>query len=165
MRPHTSQSEFEAKIAKVSEIDWARLAAFIDGEGSILISKHKSRERQNYQYNLEVVVSGTDVRLIRWLQDTFSGRVYIICPSPKSFRSNKPCQTWRIFEERAEAVLLRCLPYFIVKGEQAKIALDFRALKRQGSKGRKLTPEVLQQRDEFRQKMQVMNSSWRVSGQ
>jgi len=30
------QAEFDAKIAVVTEIDWARLAAFVDGEGSAI---------------------------------------------------------------------------------------------------------------------------------
>lgn len=158
MRPRTSQSEFEAKIAKVSEIDWARLAAFIDGEGSILIARSKRKGYTNLQYNLEVIVSGTDLRLHVWLQDTFSGKVYLVKPSTISFRSNKICQSWRLYNTRAATILERCLPYFIIKREQAEVGLAFMRLKSQGAQGKRVTPEGLQAREEFRNQLRSINS-------
>lgn len=153
---HTSREEFDARIAKVNEIDWARLAAFIDGEGTIMITTSMSAKSQTVGHMLSLIVSGTSPRLIQWLQDTISGRVYIVKAS--QWKSNAPCYSWRIFEERAEVVLQHCLPYFIIKREQAETALAYRALKRQGSKGRRQSPEVIQQREAFRLQMKALNN-------
>lgn len=154
--PKTPQAVFDAKIAKVSEIDWARLAAFIDGEGTIMIGRTQKANGAIY-HMLAVIVSGTSPLLMTWLQDTFSGETYLV-PASK-WRANATCYSWRMHEARAEAILLHCLPHFIIKGEQARVALAYRALRRQGSKGTKLTPDVIQARDSYAAQMRLLNKS------
>ena len=64
-----------------------------------------------------------------------------------------------MFEERAEEILRRCLPYFIIKRGQADIALAYRMLKRQGSRGRKVTQEVWQERENHKQDISALNAT------
>jgi hypothetical protein len=144
---------FLARLKKPTEIDWARLAAFIDGEGTIFIQKRKRA------HCLTLIVANTDNRLIKWLQDNFGGNVYFSHSKKQRFECNTICYSWRVFEERAEAILRRVHPYMICKAEQAEAALNYRALKAQGSRGQKVTPEQLQARDDMRNKVIALNSS------
>jgi hypothetical protein len=157
-RPLTSREDFEAKVALVSELNWARLAAFIDGEGCISITRSKRKGYTNLQYHLEVIVSGTDPRLHEWLQNNFSGAVYLIKNAVTSYRSNKVCQSWRMFNTRAVVILEHCLPYFIMKREQAEIGLAFMRLKVKGSQGKKISIVELQAHEDLRNKLRAINS-------
>ena len=156
MRKRTPISEFVAQTSQVSEIDWARLAAFLDGEGTIFIQ----RNSHSRGHVLTVIVANTDTRLIRWLQDTFSGYVYFShSRSQRSYNSNNICYSWRVLEERAELVLVKILPYLILKKEQAEVGLAYRALKKTGVQGRKITDEVQQSREAMRDKIIALNRS------
>jgi hypothetical protein len=159
------QAEFDSKIAVVSEINWARLAAYVDGEGTIMIAKsriHKGTKAA--QYVLTLVVANTDPRLICWLNDNFGGHSYLrqLAGSKLSVScgvvNRKNVMSWRQFEERAAEIIRHIMPYLIMKREQAEIALAYRELRKLGSKGRKLTPVDLEVREEFRQKMCSLNS-------
>lgn len=104
---------------KVSEMDWARLAAFIDGEGCITISKTKG---YRVQY-MKVFIANTDPRLMVWLRDNFGGTVN---GKPRTNREkHKPCYVWTVSSQMAWIILLCCMPYFIIKREQAEVALAF----------------------------------------
>ena len=154
-QPKTSQSEFDAKIAVVSDIDWARFAAYLDSEGCIFIGRtniHKGTKMP--QFVLTLVIGNTDLRLIRWLSETFSGEHYII---PDNKLSKKIGYSWRVHEKRAAILLEHCMRYMICKRDQAEIALAYRALRDQGSKGRKLTLVDVQGRDELRNKLCTLN--------
>jgi hypothetical protein len=161
MQPKITQADFEARIQKVSEIDWARLAAYVDGEGTIMIAYHKIYGKHGVRpdYVLTLIVANTDLRLIRWLCETFGGSFYFSHPKSRQKVSNRVCHSFRLFEKRAAVVLARIMPYLICKREQAEVGLAYRVLRDLGSKGRKLTPEDLKARAGFREQMQNLNSS------
>jgi len=157
----TSQSEFDAKIAVATEIDFARLAAYIDGEGTIMIGRTKQKKGTKMpQFLLTVLVANTDLRLIAWLSATFCGLNYHAANSNGSSGwGKKPCYSWRVFEKRAATILERVIPYLICKREQAEVALAYRALREQGSKGVKLTLTDIEKRNELRNKVRALNGS------
>lgn len=158
--PKVTQAEFEARIATATEIDWARLAAYIDGEGTIMIAKTNIKTGlKNPQYVLTLIVANTDLRLIHWLNEKFTGQSYFSHSESQRKWSKKTCYSWRLSEKRAAIVLERCLPYFIMKRQQAEIGLAYRALRDQGSKGRKLTLVDIQERESFRSNIRVLNGS------
>jgi len=70
----------------------------------------------------------------------------------------KICFTWRQYEGRAAEIIRHILPYLIMKREQAEIALAYRELREQGSKGRRLEPVDLEMREELRNQMRSLNS-------
>jgi len=163
--PKVSQAEFDAAIAVVSNTDWIRLAAYVDGEGTIMISKSRTKTgRGNPNYVLMLIVANTHPLLIKWLCDTFPAtavyshssrsRMEVAC----GVQHRKPCFSWRQFEERAAIIIERILPYLIMKKDQAKVALAYRELRKAGSKGRKVTAEDLAAREEMRSKMRELNS-------
>jgi hypothetical protein len=106
-----------------SQIDWARLAAYIDGEGSIHIATAKARHwKRGYMY-VDLRVTGTDARLALWLQQNFDGKVY--WSKRKAGRNWKPAFHWVLACRQAHHVLSNCLPYFVMKRDQAEIAIAF----------------------------------------
>lgn len=121
-----------------SDADWIRLAAFIDGEGSILINKlgTKKRHRLLGKWMLRVVICNTDPRLPRWCQDTFGGGFTI------GYRPKKPNHRmqykWLVSTKQAQWILEGCMPHFLIKREQAEIALAFRSTFSGKQGGRKL---------------------------
>jgi len=103
------------------EVDYARLAAYIDGEGCIRFQP-SGRVRRNRFYTVCVIVGQAEKPLIDWLLDKFGGS-YALGVN-KGYRR---MHYWKLGSQALDYVLVRCMPYFIVKGEQAKIALEYRA--------------------------------------
>jgi hypothetical protein len=150
-------------VSKLSAIDWARLAAFIDGEGSIIINRAKPVGRmKSPAYTLCVNIGNSSPVLIQWLFIHFGGSVQPRKEKSETVGRRKPFWTWCLREVQAELVLQRCMPYFIIKREQAEVGLAFRKLKSLGTqKFTRVTPEQLQQRDAMYRKIHLLNSSVR----
>jgi hypothetical protein len=160
----TSLADFVAHLQGVSEVSWARLAAYIDGEGSIMINRVKPSGRmKSPAHNLFVSIGNSDPRLMVWLRDTFGGYAR---PQIQKFRegavvSKKPRFLWIVNCLKAAYVLEQCLPYFIMKRDQAEVGLAFQALLNRRvrcGRGHSVAPEVVQQRDEFHEKLKVMHA-------
>src|SRR5215831_11831464 len=70
--PFITQAKYDALWTGIPDVDWARLAAFIDGEGCIYIvsfsekGKHKSKRHQ-----ISISITNTDGVLPLWLKNTF----------------------------------------------------------------------------------------------
>jgi hypothetical protein len=161
------QAEFDAKIAIVSDMNWARLAMAVDCEGTIMIAKsHVKTGRKTPQYVLTLVVANTDPRLICWLNDNFGGHSYVrqfatagsVLSRQCGVINRKDVMSWRQFEERAAEIIRHIMPYMIIKREQAEIALAYREIRKSGSKGRKVTADDLTVRESLRQSMCSLNS-------
>lgn len=108
-------------LSQITPTDWARLAAYIDGEGHIALNENTRKGKTSYAY-LRVIVTNTDPRLIIWLQRTFGGGVLKIDRSKQGYRR---CFKWTASCRHAEALLRGCLEFFITKRDQADIALAF----------------------------------------
>lgn len=101
-------------------LDFAQMAALIDGEGSILLSRPKRGKASL----LRVFVTNTDGRLIDWCLRRFDGGVLVW----KSKIKNRATQyKWNTSSRKAEELLRKCLPYFVLKGRQARLALRYRS--------------------------------------
>jgi hypothetical protein len=157
-QPNTSREEFDVAVAKACAIDWARLAAFIDGEGTVFIQRTAVKTGTKCpQFVLTLVVANTDLRLMEWLSRTFTGTVYFSQSLSQRTKCNKICHSWRVFDERAAVLLEHCLPYFIIKREQAEVGLSYRELRRMGSKGRRLVTGDIEAREVLYQKLKELN--------
>ena len=109
----------------IAEIDWARLAAFVDGEGSITIGKQKDQRRTGgYRYYITVSVYNTNEKLIDWVVCTFNmskwGRHD---GDPKHKKSFKAYAT----RYEAEEILHSIKPWLIIKEELADTALELQS--------------------------------------
>jgi len=141
----------------VREIDWARLAAYIDGEGCIRIDLQQPSPGNTFhaRHLLEIRIYGCDLELILWCKNTFGGGNI----KPVRKLNKKPHwkqeHVWYVGGLNAEMVLRNCLPFFIVKRKQAVVALALRELI--GKNGQKVSPELYAQREVLRQEMKVLN--------
>ncbi len=148
----------KADLSDIATIDWARLAAYLDGEGAILINENKSPPRKthsrvsHYVY-LRVCVTNTDPRLIRWLVQTFGGAVVTQQhKNPKWRRAYK----WHVSCGTAEAILRMCLPYFVCKRDQADLALAFQETLKGYRRGNPLPMSVVALRAQVREQMTAL---------
>src|ERR1700690_3415057 len=72
--PKISIEDFNAKLDKASDIDFARLAAYIDGEGCIGISNSKRRGKATHRmHTMQLTVTNTSLLLLDWITLTFGG--------------------------------------------------------------------------------------------
>lgn len=106
----------------VSDIDWARLAMAIDGEGSIYATTTTMGKGKYHTRILCINVANTDIRLPGWCKKTFGGSLNL----KRGYENVKPHAIWTATCATAEWILRGCLPYFIIKREQAEIALSYR---------------------------------------
>ena len=127
-----NRDDYPGLIAAVSEIDIARLAAYIDGEGTIYINVVNGLRggMKTPQYMLSLIITNTDPRFMNWLKEKFDGSVYHVKYEKCKHLGTKPIMRWQLNERMASVVLSRCVPYMIMKKPQAEIGLAFMLLKR-----------------------------------
>lgn len=136
--------------------DWARLAAYLDSEGHIrVVTKFQVTKGRRYLLDyLSIDVANTDPRLAEWLRARFGGHVAVSRQNDSRWRS---CHHWRIGSAQAADVLRGALPYFVLKREQAEIALAFHATQRR--RGVKGTPQsVKDEREVLKSKLRVLTA-------
>jgi LAGLIDADG endonuclease len=110
-------------LRNVSPIDWARLAAYIDGEGCISIASVRGNSLKSRRvYYANVAITNTDPRLIEWLKNTFGGTVYM---QKRQTERHSDKFTWNAASRHAAVIVGYCLQYFIIKREQAETLLSF----------------------------------------
>ena len=139
-----------------TELDWAQLAAYIDGEGSIVISKilRKLRTKNTMRYSLHIQMGNTHPRLAEWCKEKFGGST---CYMPRKGKEAKAKHRglfyWSSNSQKAAAILRKCLPHFKLKRDQAELGITFQ----ESLVSRKhTTPEILAQRDEQYQAMRAL---------
>jgi hypothetical protein len=161
MKPRISIAAFKERLSKVHRDDWIRLAAFIDGEGCITITSAPARGRATCaQYNILVTVTNTSPRLFEWLCGTFGGKAI---PANANWKkpNTRPVWRWLINELQGVEILKGCLPFFIIKKEQAETALFFRKEKESRFEKlgtRQVTADEIEQRLALQKKMKSLNS-------
>lgn len=137
-------------MTKPTKLDWARLAAYIDGEGAILINRSFWANKGWQKIWLRLNVTNTDPRLPQWCKKTFGvGNVNL------SDRRRKPQHRqsfrWDVSSRQAETILRGCLPWFLIKKEEAEIALAFQETL--GGPGRIVSQETWEKRELLRQQL------------
>ena len=154
----TNRNQYETKVAEATEVDWARLSAFIDGEGTIAICKEKPRKATySPRYSLSVQVTNTSPLLMVWLESVFGGHAYPVNKG-KSPLSRKLVMRWYSSERQAGLILAKCLPYLIVKRAQAEVGLAFMELRSKNWSRKKVSDSTLAIRDQYRTKIQELNA-------
>lgn len=137
---------------KPTEVDWARLAAFIDGEGCISIVKQNRPMRPDrpHVYMLELHIGNNDPRLAYWCKSTFGVGFTFTRKAPKN--SPRPFYCWLVHGVKAAKLLEGCYSYFTLKREQAEVAFAFAALACKSGRGT-VSDSNYQQRGELKRKL------------
>lgn len=99
------------------------MASFLDGEGSILINTQKAK-RVTRGWYLRITIANTDIRLMEWCKQRFGG-VYRDANTAKYYvgKNWKTAYHWSLGGYPAAWVLRNCLPFFVLKAEQAEIGI------------------------------------------
>lgn len=131
-----------------------KMAAFVDGEGCISIIRTEAGRRgsslsKSPQFALHLHMGNIDPRLALWCSERFGGLLYLR-PLSEANENHRDMYLWMAQSKRAEAVLRGCLPHFVLKREQAEIALAYRDIAWVAT-GRKRVPvETTEKREVFR---------------
>jgi hypothetical protein len=154
-----SQREWKSPIFEGTcpkDTDWARLAAFIDGEGSILINTRSTKDRISAGFYLRITVANTDVRLPVWLKETFGGSYKDANTAAYYVGQNwKRCYHWGTCSHRAAWILHNCLPYFIIKRDQAEIGISLQESMAKFTRGpgKELPFDLVEERKQLKQEL------------
>ena len=149
--------ETNSKFDAIDQVEWIRLAAFIDGEGCIRIATVKGGKlRRRRILYAEVSIANTDSRLMLWLKGTFGGST---CVDKKRAKPNwAPRYSWSVASRYAVELLRRAYPYLLLKKEQANEIFAFQTtVKRWGVKG--APDEVILQQWKFKERLQLLKGT------
>lgn len=105
-------------VTRGKQVDIRYMAGIVDGEGTISV-----RCSTSGIYQLDLLVSGTDLRLMEALRETFGGRVRVVNRWP-----DKPWKTlyrWYMVGQVSLPILKGIKPHLIIKREQAELAIEF----------------------------------------
>lgn len=128
----------------------AYCAGFFDGEGSVGISKRKSKSsKRGYALELVVQISNTNKAALLLFQHHFGGWLM-------SFKSQSGRVIWRygLGAKKAQALLEKLLPHLRIKRNQAVSAIEFQKNKKHCN--RKTEAESLREM-QIRKDISVMN--------
>lgn len=151
--------------------DWARLAAYIDGEGTIYISRQApTASYKSMRYAIYVRVTNTSLELMEWLKQTFGG-TYTARLRPAPY---KTIYVWSTASRRASWILSHCYHFLIIKQDRAAVAQQLQGLvtghwqltheRVLGQRGLgKLLPWVLEDRERLYRIMRELNSGKKVA--
>lgn len=106
------------------------MAGVIDCDGAIWIGADKSRNRKHPLYTLRISVSNTRPKLLHFFAEQFGGRVLRYEKKSDKWRNE---YRWAKSGTPAADVIRHCLPYLVIKREQALIALEFASTILEGS--------------------------------
>lgn len=112
-----------------TDMDWARMAAYIDGEGAISLSPRRTNTGFSQTFCGKVIVTNTDIRLAEWCKATFGMKYFGHGRAWAGERSAKwkPCWFAQASSFKAAWILHNCLPWFLLKREQAEVVIEHQA--------------------------------------
>lgn len=145
-------------MKEVSDIVAAYTAGMIDGEGSIQANTKKVRGAISRYWCLSVHVTSCYYPAIEWLRDQWDiGTI----TEYQGRDGRQKAYVWRVYSKNVERLLLRVLPYLIIKRELADLALEFRQyIQINHGKGLpriRITPEIAAKRQSIGEKMRIIN--------
>jgi hypothetical protein len=146
----------------IRDTDWARLAAYIDGEGCVNIHTNRGQEAlgKSRNHSLKIHVTNTDPRLPVWIFETFGvGKCRQKQKSPSivaymgTGKKWRQVHIWQVEAKLAAQILEGCMPFFVIKREQAEIAIAFQKTKTYhnggGKRGTRIPVNVIQMREQM----------------
>lgn len=127
-------------------------AGIIDGEGCIGIERLSAGvHRKRAYYCSRLTVINTDENLMKLLVGFFKGSYN----TRKKIEGRKTCYRWHVFGKNQVYALQKLIPFLFIKKAQALLLIEYnKTMKR----GRKLTDEILAEREVLWLQCKVLNS-------
>jgi len=150
------------EIQTGKQVEKSYWAGFIDGEGSIMITKHFSKDGfhkcPTYQVRLDVAI--TNEKLMKELK-MFAGCGWL-CKRTFKKENQKDAYYWGCKSDKAVEFLKELLPYIKLKRKQIELVIKFQENKnspnRKGGKLRPLSKKEINYRESMRLKLQKINA-------
>lgn len=136
-----------------TDTDYAYIAGVIDSDGCIQACKLTSGSGH---YRAELHVIQKNIAIIDFLYSRFEGSVNVVNRQHKSGLKNYI--RWMITGTRMANILKNCLPYLVLKKEQAKLAIELQSMLVPKGRARKLPVEAIERRKYIAFKMKSLNS-------
>lgn len=135
-----------------------------DGEGCIVIVKHKPMRKESVSYTLAMQVVMTNERVVSMVQQEFGGNYNAM--NWHTRHNNRTAYLWRLHSRNAADLLVRMDEFLIVKKAEARVAVEFQNhMDEMRNKLRHRSPEekaaVYEYREQIYRTLQAMK---RVSG-
>jgi len=141
---------------KLSDVDLAYAAGYVDADGCIAISRSKNRYRNQLRptHNLVVTITGIDEEITRWFEKVFGGSVHT-----KSTKHGASCYLphhrvqyrWETSGIVALELLKQLTPFLRGKKDQGELGIKFQdgKIRTWGEfRGRKVPKDVWEEREE-----------------
>lgn len=113
------------------DTEWAYAAGVIDSDGYIAMQHQTPANRPNPYYRVSVRVIQTDLRVLDWFKEIFSGNIYL---QNHSRGNRKECWAWQKRDTPADEFLKGILPYLVYKKDQAELCLEFLGYKQRNKR-------------------------------
>jgi len=131
----------------ILDTDLAYLAGLIDGEGCISIEKYTAKmPRKTARYTLKVEFQMSDDLAIKHISNLFG-----IAIMRKRKSSNMKKEAFRVSWQaiKAKNILLRVLPFLILKKSQAEVGIRFQEFQSSILGGKTLNQETLDKKHDY----------------
>jgi len=116
----------ELELENIPDTDWARLAAYIDGEGCISLNRTKRKDGECYAYRPTITIGNTSFALMDWLRFMFNFSIYTRRTNAQSHFGNKTnYYAYTSHKASIITILNNVLPFLIVKADHAITLLTF----------------------------------------
>jgi len=146
-------------------VDLAYMAGIVDGEGCFFMCKLPKKEGDGYtteHYRGLLKIDNTDIRLLDWIDNTFSGTSSARCRSTSSRKFEREVFTWNATGDRLLDLCEQILPYLIIKKEQCEIMIRFRKTYTAKLGSNKLSKETIEARQTCLEEIRKLNSRWHL---
>ena len=146
-------------------IHLAYMGGIVDGEGCFFICKLPKRTGDGYRsehFRGLLKIDNTDVRLLDWIDATFSGTSSARCRSTSSRKFEREIFTWTATGDRLLDICEQILPYLVIKKEQCQVMIKFRKSYKGKLGSNKLPQEDIDTRQACLEAIRKLNSRWHL---
>lgn len=140
------------ELNREQQVIWA--AGFVDGEGSIFLTKFRRKDKP-VQYRLCLGVGQVDVRPLLRLKELWGGTIVF---SASRGKGRADSYMWQLWGARAVTACTELLPYLMVKNAQAQLAVEYGPSRSSWSRASLSIGEVAR-REEFRALLSALNKT------
>ena len=143
------------------------MAGFVDGEGNISIVRQIRRDRPSPAYRAYLKISNTNLSVLGIFPRYYGGKIYLKREKRRDNMGIKwaDAYDWQCPVSTTGQLLRDLLPFFRLKGKQARLVLEFIETKNAFARGKRsgrggsspLTEEEIAFREGLRRRVRLLN--------
>jgi hypothetical protein len=145
--------------------DLAYMAGIVDGEGCFYLGKIPKKQGDGYiteHFRGILKIDNTDIKLINWLNNIFSGTNSAFTRSTSSRKYEREVFSWIATGDRLLDLCEQILPYLVIKKEHCENMIKFRKTYITQLGSNKLSKESIDIRQQCFEVARKLNSRWHL---